>query len=121
MFRALSLIIQITYLEFKQKEQITILIDDIGEGLDFERANNLIKYLIKIAEKQKNNIQLIMTTNDRLVMNSVALEYWIILGKDNQGNIDFYNYSNNKITFDKFKRIGLSNFDFFTSKYYKQG
>jgi len=59
MFRALSLIIQITYLKFKQKEQITILIDDIGEGLDFERANNLIKYLIKIADTLDSIYQLV--------------------------------------------------------------
>ena len=120
MFRALSLIIQITYLTYQIDSNLTILIDDIGEGLDFQRANNLIKYLVKNAEEQKDKIQLIMTTNDRLVMNNIPLKYWIIVDKDNQGNIGFYNYKNSKTIFDKFKRIGLSNFDFFSSEYYKQ-
>ncbi|MDQ7084275.1 MAG: hypothetical protein Q9M36_04780 [Sulfurovum sp.] len=120
MFRALSLIIQINYLEFRKNEQTIILIDDIGEGLDFERANNLIKYLIRNAEAQKDKFQLIMTTNDRLVMNSVPLEYWIIVDKDDNGKMDFYSETMYPKRFKRFKRIGLTNFDFFSSEYYKE-
>jgi hypothetical protein len=50
MFRALSLLIHITY-NIMKKEPVTILIDDIGEGLDFDRSSRLIKLLIEIAEK----------------------------------------------------------------------
>ncbi len=120
MFRVLSLVVQITYLEFSSKKNITILIDDIGEGLDFERANNLIKYLVKNAKMQRNKLQLIMTTNDRLVMNNVPLEHWIIVDKDDNGKINFYSEKTHSKIFKKFKRIGLNNFDFFSSEYYKE-
>lgn len=120
MFRALSLIIQIIYIEFKLDSTAIILIDDIGEGLDFERANNLIRYLIKNVKNFENKIQLIMTTNDRLVMNHIPLEYWIIVERDERGKIHFYSQKTHGEIFNKFKRIGLNNFDFFTSEYYKE-
>jgi len=120
MFRVLSLIIQIKYLEYSLEESVTILIDDIGEGLDFERANNLIKYLIKNIEQFEDKIQLIMTTNDRLVMNNVPLEHWIIVDKDDTGKIHFYSETMYPKIFKRFKRIGLTNFDFFSSEYYKE-
>jgi len=119
MFRALSLIIQITYLDFTVEDNITILIDDIGEGLDFERADSLIRYLIKNAEKQKDKMQLIMTTNDRLVMNNVPLDYWIIVDKDDNGKINFYSEKSHRKNFENFEDIGLNNFDFFSGEYYK--
>jgi AAA15 family ATPase/GTPase len=72
MFRALSIIIQINY-SLLSKKPSCILIDDIGEGLDFERASAMIKLLISKA--QTGLIQLIMTTNDRFIMNGVPLEY----------------------------------------------
>ena len=68
MFRALSLIIQLNYLAISSKPSC-ILIDDIGEGLDHERSCALIDLLISKAKKSQ--IQLIMTTNDRFVMNKV--------------------------------------------------
>jgi len=119
MFRVLSLIIQIKYLEYELDEGTTILIDDIGEGLDFERANNLIKYLIKNIEQFKDKIQLIMTTNDRLVMNNVPLEHWIIVDKDNNGKINFYSEKTHPENFENFEDVGLNNFNFFSGEYYK--
>jgi hypothetical protein len=121
MFRVLSLIIQIKYIEYKIKNSdVLILIDDIGEGLDYERATKLIKYIINKIETLGNNIQLIMTTNDRFVMNNIPLKYWTIIDKNKNGKIEFYNEEKNKKIFNKFKRIGLNNFDFFTSEYYKK-
>lgn len=114
MFRALSLIIQLNYSTLKNTENI-ILIDDIGEGLDYERATELIKILIDKA--QKSNIQLIMSTNDRFVMNNVPLEYWAILYRK-ENKCKMLNYSNSKEKFDEFKYTGLSNFDFFSTEFY---
>lgn len=118
--RVISLIIQLNYLEFNisEKSRITILIDDIGEGLDFERSSNLIKLLIKKAKKLSNKIQLIMTTNDRFVMNSVPLDYWIVVDKE-LDRINFYSKETNREEFDNFELIGLNNFDFFSGEYYK--
>lgn len=119
MFRALSLIIQLTYLEFGLDSHYTILIDDIGEGLDFERSTNLIKLLVQKAELLKDRVQLVMTTNDRFVMNSVPLEYWTILDRSD-GSINIYSERTSSEIFKKFQYVGLNNFDFFSGQYYKQ-
>jgi hypothetical protein len=114
MFRALSLIIQITYNTLKNLST-TILIDDIGEGLDFDRSSRLIKLLIDIAEKNEN-IQLIMSTNDRFVMNAVPLEYWQVIQRKG-GECQVFNYQNSKEKFDEFEYTGLNNFDFLATDY----
>jgi energy-coupling factor transporter ATP-binding protein EcfA2 len=108
MFRALSLLIQITYNIMKNVAS-TILIDDIGEGLDYDRSTKLIKLLIELAEN--NDIQLIMSTNDRYVMNNVPLEYWQVIQRTG-GECRVFNYRNSKEKFDEFEYTGLSNFDF---------
>jgi hypothetical protein len=108
MFRALSLIILVTYNNFK-KLSTTILIDDIGEGLDFDRSSKLIQLLMELAKN--HNIQLIMSTNDRFVMNAVPLEYWQIIQRKS-GECQVFNYKNSKEKFDEFEYTGLNNFDF---------
>lgn len=114
MFRALSLIIQIHYSLFTSTPSC-ILIDDIGEGLDFERSSALVKLLI---ERAKNSsVQLIMATNDRFIMNSVPLKYWLAIQRIG-GISKIYNQRNSRQLFDDFELTGLNNFDFFSSKYY---
>lgn len=116
MFRALSLIIQLNYSLMTSKPSC-ILIDDIGEGLDFERASNLIKLLI---DKAKNtSIQIIMSTNDRFVMNNVPLEYWIVMQRFPQ-KTKALTYRNSKELFDEFKFTGLNNFDFLSTDFYSK-
>lgn len=117
MFRALSLIIQLNLSEIESQNNF-ILIDDIGEGLDFERSSLLIKYLIQKAKK--TNVQLIMTTNDRFVMNNVPLEYWSVIQRINNKS-KIFNYRNSKAIFDDFEYTGLNNFDFLSSDFYKKG
>jgi AAA15 family ATPase/GTPase len=114
MFRALSLLIQVNYLLLSGQPSC-LIIDDIGEGLDFSRSTQLIKLLI---EKVKGSqIQLIMSTNDQFVMDAVPLEYWQIIQRE--GNqLKIYNYHNSKAIFDKFEFTGLGNFDFFSSNYF---
>ncbi len=119
MFRVLSLIIQLAYLEFNSTSYSTVLIDDIGEGLDFDRSANLIKFLVSKAENLKDKIQLVMTTNDRFVMNSVSLDYWTVIDKS-EGGIELYSEKSNHDLFEDFKYIGLNNFDFFSGQYYKR-
>lgn len=119
MFRVLSLIIQMSYLEYSDSSSPCILIDDIGEGLDYERSTKLIRYVIEKAKLFENHIQLIMTTNDRFVMNIIDLEYWLIIDKENN-KINFYSQKNNEELFGKFKKYGLNNFDFFSGEYYKE-
>ncbi len=114
MFRTLSLLIQIRYSQLAQTPSC-ILVDDIGEGLDYERSLSLVKLLVKRAEG--TNVQLIMTSNDRIVMNNVPLEYWSIMHRVG-GVCNIYNYKNSPKLFDDFALTGLNNYDFFSSYYY---
>ncbi len=109
MFRALSILIQVNYSQ-RARRAHCILIDDIGEGLDFERSTRLIGILRR--KSQESFFQLIMTTNDQFVMNNVPLEEWSVLQR--QGNhVRVRNYENSRKAFEDFKFIGLSNFSFF--------
>jgi energy-coupling factor transporter ATP-binding protein EcfA2 len=116
MFRALSAFIQFNY-GFYSNETSCLLIDDIGEGLDYNRASSLVKRLIEKAKD--SSIQMVMTTNDRFIMNAVPLEYWLILSRDG-GRVASLNYRNSKEMFDEFESTGLNNFDLFSSGYYKK-
>jgi AAA15 family ATPase/GTPase len=117
MARAFSLIVQLNY-SLMAKIPSCILIDDIGEGLDYDRSRKLIELIIEKAEG--SNIQVFMTTNDRFVMNSVPLKYWSVIHREGNKSV-FYNYQNSKQTFDDFAFTGLNNFDFFATEFYRQG
>lgn len=116
MFRALSILIQLDFL-IQTKRPSCILIDDIGEGLDFERSCALIKLLMR--KTQQSSVQLIMSTNDRFVMNTVPLEAWTVLRRVGS-EIKVYNYTNSKERFDQFKYTGMNNFDFFAFKFLEE-
>lgn len=108
MFRALSIIIQVNYSELAHSANC-ILIDDIGEGLDFDRSTRLIDLL---REKASTSLfQLIMTTNDRFVMNNVPLEEWSVLQRHGC-HVQVLNFENSRPLFEEFKFTGLSNFSF---------
>ena len=66
--------------------------------------------------QQSRNLQVILTTNDRFVMNAVPIDYWTVL--DRRGNtVHVFNKSNSGDKFESFKFTGLSNFDFFATDY----
>lgn len=113
MFRALASLIHFNYYSLK-KEHGLVVIDDIGEGLDFDRATKLIKKLV--AKAEETDIQLIMSTNDKFVMNSVPLKYWQILNR-NGSHIKILNSQNTREIFDEFRFTGLNNFDFFSGDF----
>lgn len=109
MFRVLALLIHVNFAQFKGSAS-SVLIDDIGEGLDFDRSLRLIELLRIKAENY--GFQLIMTTNDKFVMNHVPLEEWTVLHRI--GNVvHVRNHENSRRAFDEFKFTGLSNFSFF--------
>ena len=109
MFRALSILIQVTYSQMAQRAHC-ILIDDIGEGLDFDRSSRLIEMLRRKA--QQSRFQLIMSTNDEFVMNRVPLEEWSILQRHGS-HITVRNIHNSRKVFEDFRFVGMSNFSFF--------
>lgn len=114
MFRALSLLGQLTY-SYLEGIPSLVLIDDIGEGLDFERSSKLIELLVEKANT--TNVQFILTTNDRFVMNSVPLSCWSIVERKG-GRVSYVNSRNAKDSFDDFRFSGLNNFDFYSKNFY---
>ncbi len=113
MFRALSLIIQVNH-SLLASLPSCILIDDIGEGLDYSRSKDLIDLLI--GRIRGTGTQLLMSSNDRFVMNSVPLRHWSVIRRLPDRSV-VYNRRNSKVLFDEFEFSGLSNFDFFSSNY----
>ncbi len=117
MYRAFSVIAQLDYY-IMQGNRGFVIIDDIGEGLDFSRAKQLVQLLI--AKAKASGIQLIMSTNDSFIMNAVDIENWAVIVRD--GNkISLFNYENSKEIFEEFKFTGLNNFDFYASEFFKTG
>ncbi|WP_426781086.1 AAA family ATPase [Pseudomonas syringae] len=126
MYRALAILIQFNAnilwtrskmvgREPKPGDSPMVIIDDIGEGLDFDRSKLLINLLVKKAKT--NSVQLIMSSNDRFIMNVIPLEHWIVLHRED-GKVRAFNNANSKDVFEEFDFMGLSNFDFFSGKYF---
>ena len=113
MYRSLSCLIFIQYL-IDNKKVSTLLVDDIGEGLDYDRATEFGKLLLSIL--QNTNIQLIMASNDNFLLDVVDIKYWNILIRD-KNKMQTFNAVKNKDKFRKFKFRGLDNFSLFTSDY----
>ncbi len=111
MYRAFSILV-ILHQVISTNNFSTLIIDDLCEGLDYERARKLSHLIVQ--RTKKNNVQLIATTNDEVLMNAVNVKYWNILSRKNY-EVKAYNYKTNKKVFDNFKKTGLSNFDVFSS------
>lgn len=115
MFRALAVIVYVQYL-ISRKSPATIIIDDLCEGLDYDRATKLGKLIFE--KCLSNDIQLIATSNDNFLMEVVDLKYWNVLTRTGK-KVSGLNVQSNPEVFDDFKFTGLSNFDFFSSDYIK--
>lgn len=87
-------------------------IDDLGEGLDYEKASKVGKLLFETCES--NNIQFIATSNEEWMMNIVDIDKWNILIRKGQKVKSITSKSKPEI-FENFRFSGLNNFDFFTS------
>lgn len=117
MFRAFSVLVQLNYYILSGNKGF-VIIDDIGEGLDFSRAKLLVQLLISKAGEA--HIQLIMSTNDSFIMNAVDIEHWAVIMREGH-KISLYNYENSKEIFEEFKFTGLNNFDFYASEFFRSG
>lgn len=113
MCRAVSLLIQMEYLSTQNQPSLW-LIDDLGEGLDYDRTVKLGKLLFDYCRER--GIQLLASSNDTFLMDIVDLQYWNILERKGE-KVMPVNASNNPELFENFKFTGLSNFDFFSSDY----
>ncbi|MBF0465512.1 MAG: ATP-binding protein [Nitrospirae bacterium] len=116
MLRALSTIIIVEAFLIRNTPY-TLVIDDIGEGLDFERSSKLTKLIM--GKLKDTKIQLIAASNDRFLINAVDITSLNILERTGH-TVESYNYFNNKEMFDEFSLTGLNNFDLLTGKMYKE-
>lgn len=115
MHRVIAIIITVHYL-LEKGGGGTVVCDDFAEGLDFERATKLTEVVFK--RMQNADGQLIVTSNDRFLMNAVDIKYWNILER-RKHTVQSFNYINSEKSFDEFRRAGLNNFDFFANQLYK--
>lgn len=113
MMRSICVLIYIEYLISKSKTA-TLLIDDLGEGLDYERAIELGKMLFTLCKE--NNIQLIATSNDSFLMNVIDIDYWNVLIREGK-IVKAINKVNHPAIFEDFRFEGTSNFNFFSSSF----
>lgn len=116
MFRTLSMIIYLEYLISRKKPSL-IIIDDLCEGLDYERAKKLGKLIFD--KCQNSEVQVIVTSNDSFLMDIVDTKYWNILKRTGKVVTAINNKNHNEL-FRKFRFTGLSNFDFFASDFIQQ-
>ena len=116
MFRALAVLIYIEYL-ISRKKPALIIIDDLCEGLDYDKAKKLGNLIF---EKCKHSeIQLVATSNDSFLMDTIDIKYWNVLKRENK-IVKSLNAKNTSDLFRKFRLTGLSNFDFFSSDFLLQ-
>lgn len=113
MFRTLYLLIYLEYVAQSGKPA-TLLIDDLCEGLDYDRSTKLGKYVFDYCSE--NDIQLIATSNDSFLMDVVDLNYWSILQRDGS-KVSAINHKNHPELFEDFSFTGLNNFDLLSSDF----
>lgn len=113
MFRVLCVLLYMIY-SSTLSEARCLVIDDMGEGLDYMRSTKLGRIVFDYCAR--NRIQLIVTSNDCFLMDAVDLQHWNILQRE--GNLVYgINGYNSPELFEKFRRTGLSNFDILSSNF----
>lgn len=92
-----------------------ILIDNVGDGLDYKRSIEIINFL----KKFKKDKQIILCTNNEILLNQTDIRNWNILHR--QGSIvKAHNYDNSRERLERFAKTGLSNYEYFQDEYYLQ-
>jgi len=113
MFRVFCVLLYMIYCS-TFTEAKCLIIDDMGEGLDYMRSTRLGKIMFSYCEE--NHIQLLATSNDSFLMDAIDLQYWNILQRKG-GRVSSLNVKNSKDLFERFVRTGLSNFDILSSNF----
>lgn len=113
MFRVFCVLIYMIY-SSTLADARCLMIDDMGEGLDYCRSSKLGEIIFDYCKE--NSIQLIVTSNDSFLMDSVALNFWSILQRSGS-TVTCLNSKAHQELFTKFARTGLSNFDILSSNF----
>lgn len=113
MLRTIYLLSFLEYIQHDQRISM-LLVDDLGEGLDYGRSIHLGKMVFD--DCKKYGIQLIASSNDAFLMDVVDINNWQILRRD-VSKVIAINHDNYPELFRKFRMTGLSNFDLFSSDF----
>lgn len=97
-----------------RRNQSLLLIDDLGEGLDYQRATLLGKKVFEVCESE--GMQMIASSNESFLMDVVEISKWQILRRKNS-KLTVLNQANSPELFSYFRMTGLSNFDLFSSDF----
>jgi len=115
MGRTISLIITLeSQIETTKFAIPALIIDDLGEGLDYQKATNLGKYVFDRCKE--SGIQLITASNDNFLLDVIDLDYWNILRREGS-KVTAINKTTHPKVFEDFTFTGLSNFSLLTSDY----
>ncbi len=113
MIRVLYILCFLEYVKHARSRSM-LLIDDLGEGLDYSRAIHLGRKVFQVCEQEK--MQLIASSNESLLMDVVDIAKWQIVRRKNS-KLSVINQTNMPELFDEFRMTGLSNFDLFSSDF----
>lgn len=116
MLRTLYILCFLERVKFAEHSTL-LLIDDLGEGLDYQRATQLGKMVFDYC--CNSNVQLVASSNDAFLMDVIDIAKWQILHR-NGSCVTTVNQSRNGDMFQSFRMTGLSNFDFFSSDFIEQ-
>lgn len=113
MMRVLYLLCFLEFAKHKKHNSL-LLIDDLGEGLDYSRAIHLGRLVFDTCEE--TGLQLIASSNDSFLMDVIDLSKWQILRRK-YSKLSVVNQVCQPELFAQFRMTGLSNFDFFSSDF----
>ncbi|MGM9675788.1 MAG: hypothetical protein ACI3X9_10035 [Bacteroidaceae bacterium] len=113
MLRTLYLLCFVSVIKHNKKLSM-LLIDDLGEGLDYRRSIDLGKIIFE--DFAQNGLQLVASSNDAFLMDVVDISNWQILRRKGY-KVSTINQVANPDLFRKFRMTGLSNFDLFSSDF----
>jgi predicted ATPase len=108
----LKIIFLIVFLHLIEKGS-SVLIDNVGDGLDYKRSINILPILNDIAEEK----QIIICTNNEILLNQTDIRNWNIFYREGS-IVRAFNYENSKEQLLKFAETGLSNYEYFQNEYF---
>jgi hypothetical protein len=113
MLRVLYILCFLEYIRHTDNYSM-LLIDDLGEGLDYSRATHIGEKVFNACEN--GNLLLIASSNDSFLMDVVDISKWQIVRSKNS-KLSVLNQTNQPELFEMFRMTGLSNFDLFSSDF----
>ncbi|MBX2979594.1 MAG: ATP-binding protein [Flavobacteriales bacterium] len=113
MFRVIAIAVYLQYMKVKIQPSL-IMVDDVGEGLDYDRARRLATFLLGYFKD--SSIQAVLTSNHNFFLDQVSLKHWLILRKKGT-EVSGMSAVSHPDVFNNFRLSGLAPFDIFSSNY----